>query len=126
MAISFSGTLGFHPQLLSLQAERVTVYGSNLINAETPEFRAADFDVAFEQELLALKTTDSRHLSSNYSGTPRGVFTKRPQMQTMLNGNSVDVPLEQAAIGRTLADYSVNMSFIRYHLSALSAAVNGR
>ena len=128
MAISFTGAIGCHPELLSLQAERVAVYGSNLVNAETPNYQASDFDIAFQKAQLAMEKTHSRHLSSTGGdgSEPHAVLTARPLLQTMIKGNNVDEPLEQAMIARTLADYSVNMSFIQYHLSALSAAINGR
>ena len=123
MAISFTGALGYHPELLSLQAERVAVYGSNLVNSETPGYQASDFDITLQRETLALDRTDARHLSS---AQPHAVITRRSEIQTMLNDNSVDVPLEQSSIAHTLSEYSVNMSFIHHHLSMLSAAINGR
>ncbi|MCL6269548.1 hypothetical protein M3P05_06285 [Sansalvadorimonas sp. 2012CJ34-2] len=123
MAISFAEALGYHPELLSLQAEKVTVYGSNLVNSETPNYQASDFDITLREQVLAMTRTDERHLTPSPKGA---VVTRRSELQTMLNGNSVDVPLEQATIAHTLSDYSTNMSFIRYHLTALSAAINGR
>ncbi len=123
MAVSFSAALGEHPKLLGYQVDKVSVYGSNLINAETPNYRASDFTVDFRRELLELNSTDPRHLSPETDITK---VTERPPLQTMLNGNSVDVPVEQTSIAQALSDYSINMAFVRYNLSMLSAAVNGR
>ncbi|WP_281647167.1 hypothetical protein [Parendozoicomonas sp. Alg238-R29] len=124
MAISFSDALGNHPELLNLQVDRVAVYGSNLVNSETPHYRASDFDIAFNNEVLAMNKTNARHLAPNLGA--HGVVTERPQLQSLIQGNSVDVPLEQSTIARTLADYAVNTSFIRHQLMTLSSAITGR
>ena len=124
MAISFTAAVGHHPELLNLQVERVATYGSNLVNSETTNYRASDFDIVFREQVLSLETTNNRHLSTG-SGM-RGERTARPQLQTMLRNNSVDVPLEQATLARTLADYSVNVSFLRHRLMTMSSAIAGR
>lgn len=44
MAINLDKALGIHPQTLDFRVERSKVLASNLINAETPGYKARDLD----------------------------------------------------------------------------------
>ncbi|MCY4472788.1 MAG: hypothetical protein OXC07_08265 [Kistimonas sp.] len=123
MAVSFFSALGDHPQLLGLQVRRLEVYGGNLVNAGTPGYRARDFDDRWRKEGLALVRTRESHLQA---ASEAGRVSWRGEIQAALDGNSVDLPVEQTAVAHALSEYSVNLSFMRHHLSLLGMAVNGR
>ena len=44
MAINFSTALGIHEQALHVRAQRAEVLANNLVNADTPNFKARDID----------------------------------------------------------------------------------
>ena len=52
-AINFSNALGIHDNALQLRARRAEVLANNLANADTPGFKARDFDF---QAILAGET----------------------------------------------------------------------
>lgn len=106
-----------------MQVRRLEVYGSNLVNAGTPGYRARDFDDSFRKPALALARTHSRHLAA---GDPQGRLSWRGEVQTALDDNNVDLPLEQTAVSHALSEYAVNLSFMRHHLSLLAMAIHGR
>jgi len=76
MATTINSLLGVHEQALIYRSKRAEVLASNMANADTPGYKARDFD--FKAVLSRLntpeahvKTTHSKHLG----------FDKTPKMQ---------------------------------------------
>ncbi|MCO6061594.1 flagellar basal body rod protein FlgB, partial [Pseudomonas sp. MOB-449] len=78
MIDKLDGALRMHQLALGLRAERQQVLANNIANADTPNFKARDFDFAAELARAAqaqpaagpqaLRTTDARHLSGRLGG----------------------------------------------------------
>ena len=66
--------LGVHAKALSARSERLEVLARNIANADTPNFKARDFDfkqVMREVQDEAMVTTQAGHLSQGESGPVR-------------------------------------------------------
>ena len=89
-----------------LHVQRSALIASNLANAETPNYKARDFDfkVALEKavsdgEALAMTTSSSDHIASGAPDSPE--LAEAPEyripQQPSLDGNTVEMEVERAA-----------------------------
>jgi flagellar basal-body rod protein FlgB len=67
MSINFDKALGIHAQALALREKRSEVLASNLVNADTPGYKARDLDFSsvLKQNLpssLNLERTQTNHI----------------------------------------------------------------
>ncbi len=125
---------GIHERALQLRGERVSVLAANLANADTPNYKARDLDfaavLAGEQTAgaqggVALVKTSALHLDVS-SGTSAGGDVKyRIPFQPSLDGNTVEVPLEQAAFAENAVRYQASLMFINRRIASIESALTG-
>jgi len=125
----------FPQRALNLQAYRSEVIASNVANADTPNYKAVDFD--FRQALqsaqdsqgkLGMTVTDPRHLSgsaSGTSGTPDVKLQYRNAVQQSLDGNTVDMDVERGAFADNALQYQSTLTFLNKRISDLNSALQG-
>ena len=72
MPINFDSALGIHADALRIRTQRAEMLATNLVNADTPNFKAKDMDfqtalqmAASGQKSAALNTTHQKHLAGN-------------------------------------------------------------
>lgn len=134
MSISFSNALGLHERALNVRSQRAEVIANNLANADTPGFKARDFDfkAALAQagsNQMALQTTQGDHLQA--SGQVAGAamtsqeLLYRTPMQPSLDGNTVDSQMELSAYMRNAMDFQASFQFLNSKFKGLSAAIKG-
>jgi flagellar basal-body rod protein FlgB len=131
MPIDLDSALGIHVQALQLRSRRAELLAENLANADTPGYKARDID--FKQVLgaartnaEALKTTQPGHIQSgaaNPAGVARTGF--RNPLQPSLDGNTVDVQVEQAAFARNAVDYQTSLTLLSGRIRTLLTAIKG-
>lgn len=109
---------GVHAQALQLQAKRLEVLAANISNADTPNYKARDIDfravLAKATELVKspkLATTQPGHLSSPTADATPGLMYRVP-LAPALDGNTVDVQLEQAAFAESTVRYQSSLMFV--------------
>lgn len=125
--------LRFQQDAMSLRAERQQVLANNIANADTPNFRARDFD--FSTELasslqkqhtgsgMALATTSDRHLqASSKSLSSRDLLYRVPD-QPSLDGNTVDMDRERAQFTDNAVRYQASLTFLTSRLQSLKTAM---
>ncbi len=110
-----TAALDFHSQALVLRAERQRLIAGNIANADTPGFKARDFD--FASALRAATGT-----SGVGGGIGRDILTPGGRMapelryavpsQTNLDSNSVDMDRERAAFSDNAVRYQATVQFI--------------
>ena len=130
MPINFDSALGVMPQALQTRSRRTEVLASNIANAETPGYKARDFD--FRTALgkaqagqLSLKTTSSGHISDgSLPGGPETLQYRIPN-QPSVDGNTVDTQLEQAAFSRNAVHYQATLTFLGGKFKGLQNAIKG-
>lgn len=131
MPIDLDSALGVHAQALQLRSRRAELLAQNLANSDTPGYKARDID--FKQVLgaargnaEALKTTQPGHINpgaANPAGEVRTGY--RNPLQPSLDGNTVDVQVEQAAFARNAVDYQTSLTFLSGRIRTLLTAIKG-
>jgi flagellar basal-body rod protein FlgB len=119
---------------LGLHAKRSEVLASNIANADTPNYKARDFDFASAlrsalgttQARIALDRTDRAHLSG-----PRGVdlpvgLQYRLPVQPSIDGNTVELDQELAQFSDNALRYQANLTFLNQQIALLRSAIAGQ
>jgi len=133
MPVDFDAYLGVHAQALKLYAQRTQLLANNLANADTPNYKARDLD--FHSVLagtgaastVALLTTSNTHLSSTAPASAAPAALKyRVPLAPSLDGNTVDVQLEQAAFADNSVRYQAALTFLQDKFKSLMTAITGQ
>ena len=136
MPINLDSYLGVHAEALRLQSQRTEVLATNLANADTPNYMARDLD--FRAALAAaaapgapgaplpLATTNAAHVGSNANGTSSTELKYRVPLGPSLDGNTVDVQLEQAAFAENSVRYQTTLSILSQRFKGLLTAITGQ
>ena len=126
--------LSFQSKALGLRAYRQQILAGNIANADTPNYKARDFDfsVALKDAVagrssgdLPLATTAPGHIqgTAGSSGATRLMY--RTPAQDSVDGNTVDMDLERSAFSENALQYQAGLSFITHQLKMLMSSVQG-
>ncbi|AAQ60556.1 flagellar basal body rod protein FlgB [Chromobacterium violaceum] len=122
----------FQQRALNLQAYRAEVIGSNVANAETPYYKAVDFDFKSalqaqvdKQGQLGLALTDARHIANQTGGAAGVQLQYRSAVQPSLDGNTVDMDIERGAFADNALQYQSTLAFLNKKISGLNSAIQG-
>ena len=122
-----NGIFGLHEQALNMKASRLEVLAKNIANADTPGFKAQDVDfqkvLAAQSGMAALTTTHVRHLKTSLVNSDGLVYTN-PYNQS-LDGNTVEIAMEQAKYGKAAMDYQASLDFIQSRIGSIKRALKG-
>lgn len=126
MSVNFDKALGIHTQALALRERRSEVLASNLVNADTPGYKARDLDFKsiFKQTMpsaVDLERTRSGHMAPAQQILGAQLMYRNPN-QASLDGNTVETHVEQAKFAENAVQYQVSLSFINNKLSGLMMA----
>ena len=123
---------GIHEEALRLRAQRTEVLAANLANADTPGYKARDFDfeAVLRREMQApvrLAATHSGHLGGGHGS---GVLAStrldyRVPQQPSLDGNTVEVEREQARFSENAMRYEASLRFLDSRIKGLKLAIKG-
>lgn len=129
-AISFDNALGIHPKALQLRAARSEVLANNLANADTPGFKARDFNFQAvlngeleNQNSLPVQRTNIAHLQGR-AWEDNSLKYRNPS-QPSIDGNTVDSQIEQAIFTRNAMNYNSSFEFLNSKFNGLAGAIRG-
>ncbi|MFP1682499.1 flagellar basal body rod protein FlgB [Alloalcanivorax sp. C16-1] len=129
-----TAALNYDQQALGLRNERQKVLANNIANADTPGFKARDFD--FGRELsramgpggagdqgLALRTTAAGHLGGH--GPARAVddLLYRVPDQPSLDGNTVNMDVERVQFADNSVRYQTALTLLNSRIQGLKSAM---
>ncbi len=135
MIDKLSESFAFQQQALNLRHERQEVLAANIANADTPQYKARDFD--FDAELsramrsgaqasdnVNLTTTSARHLpgSGGGSSTVEELKYRVPQ-QPSLDGNTVEMESERARFAENSLRYQSSLTLMNSQIQGLKSAM---
>jgi len=128
--MQLSNIFGVHEQALLLRGERVSVLATNIANADTPNYKSRDFDFAAamagsEPGTLALATTQAMHVATTPDSGSMTDLKYRVPFQPALDGNTVEVGVEQSNFAENSIHYQASLGFINARITALSLAITG-
>ncbi len=138
MPLNLDTYLGVHQDALKLYAQRTAVLANNIANADTPNYKAQDLDFravlagtgsgAAGGAPLALATTNGAHVSGSSDATPGTTagLKYRVPLAPSLDGNTVDVQLEQAAFADNSVRYQATLTFLSSKFHDLMTAITGQ
>lgn len=123
----------FHREALHLRAQRQEVLAANIAHADTPNYKARDFDFgarlseAFERgraaSSVSMATTSSRHLAGQAQATAGDDLLYRVPHQSSLDGNTVEMDVERVAFADNALRYESNLTLINAKIKSLLSAV---
>ena len=121
--------LGIHAYALTLRSQRTEVLAANLANADTPGFKARDFD--FSKALgrangaaMALKTSRPQHTGGGMGRVAESLAYRNPY-QPSLDGNTVEAVEELARFAENSVAYQASLMFVNGRIRGLRAAITG-
>ncbi len=121
-------------QALDLRAYRQQVLAANIVNADTPGYKAVDLHfgkalqaaIAGQSGALALKTDQPGQLQGPGASQPAARFVAYQQGNPQgLDGNTVDMNREQAAFASNSIQYEADLTFLTGRIKTLSSAITG-
>jgi flagellar basal-body rod protein FlgB len=136
MLDKIADALNFEGEALKLRARRQEVLTSNIANADTPNYKAVDFN--FSDALKSavkgadrtpganhLHTTHTGHIS-NSSDTSTSVLLKyREAVLPSVDGNTVDIEHERGQFAENSVKYEAALRSVRSTIKALQSAISG-
>lgn len=131
MPLNIDSALGAMPEALILRGRRSELLASNLANADTPNFKARDFDfrAAMDQAhagQVALVATHTNHIAmTDAQGAGNAALQYRMPSQPALDGNTVDAQVEQAAFAENAVNYQATLTFLTSRIKGLTGAIKG-
>jgi flagellar basal-body rod protein FlgB len=139
MPINLDAYLGVHADALKVRGQRTEVLARNLANADTPGYQARDIDfrAALAQAggaagaggALPLATTHSNQIGTTVdaSGEAGNANMKyRVPLAPALDGNTVDVQMEQANFAENAVRFQATLSFLNARFRGLMTAITGQ
>lgn len=130
MSISFEKALGIHEQAVNVRVKRAEVLANNLVNSDTPGFKARDIDfkAALQgamnpEQGLAMSKTNANHLGPG-SSEQMDMLYRNPS-QPSIDGNTVDTQIEMANYMKNSMDYEASFQFLNSKFKGLTNAIRG-
>lgn len=128
--MNFDDTFGIHERALLLRSQRAEVLAANLANADTPGYKARDFDfksmLANEVDSSSrVRTTHRQHIRTEQGTVSSSQLLYRTPMQPSLDGNTVDTEQEHTAFSANAIEYQATLTFINSQISGLRKALRG-
>ena len=113
---------------LSLRAKRNEILASNIANAATPNYKARDIDFDTEikkyQKNGPIQVTHGEHLSVKRPVAP-GKVLFRENVNPSLDGNTVELAIEQLQFAENSMRYQSTLSFLSGKINTLMSAIKG-
>lgn len=120
-------------QALNLRTQRHQVLASNIANADTPQYKARDFDfdAAMKKAMdgrsvpggVSLARTAAGHLPGVSSGGP-AELKYRAETQSAVDGNTVDMDVERSQIAENAMQYQILTQLIGDQFKGMRTALS--
>ena len=122
-----------HEQALKFRALRTQVLTNNIANADTPNYKARDYDFGTmlkqaQGGALKLQATSNRHFETGLNGLSGSTATElkyRIPSKPSLDGNTVETDVEQAKFAENALYYRASLAFLDGQIRSLKFALRG-
>ncbi|MCX7627799.1 MAG: flagellar basal body rod protein FlgB [Methylophilaceae bacterium] len=130
---SIDRAFAFQEKVLALRGYRQQLLASNIVNADTPNYKAVDIDFAKAlqmartgREAVTLHKTSPRHLDAAGGAGIAGIKPMyRTAIQPSIDGNTVDAHFEQAQFTENALQYMATLQFINGKIKDTMAVLQG-
>ena len=129
------GEMGLQKQALAFRIYRQGLIASNIANADTPNYKAKDIDFksalagalgSSRRDGVSLQRTDARHLAGQSEGPFASEVKYRSEYQGAVDGNTVNMDVERAALTENTVQIEALLTFVRGHAKDLTTAIQGQ
>ena len=122
---------GIHEEALRLRARRSEVLAANIANADTPGYKARDFDFRAMlskeiQDPVRLAATRPGHIHSDRGLVASTQMAYRIPQQATLDGNTVETEREHTEYSANAMRYEASLRFLNGRIKGLLTAIKGR
>ena len=133
MMDKLDAALNFNREALNLRAQRQEVLASNIAHADTPNYKARDFDFSSRlteavergraSQSMSMSVTSSRHIRAEAQAMPDQNLLYRVPNQTSIDGNTVEMDVERINFADNALRYESNLTVIGSKIKTLLSAV---
>lgn len=125
----------FYQEALNLRDQRQQVLAANVANADTPNYKARDFDfsAALKDAMgnggslalpaVQLSLTAARHIPAQAPANDPAQLMYRQPVQPSLDGNTVDMDLERVQFADNTQRYQADLQIISSRIKGIMAAL---
>ena len=116
-----------HEKALGVRTQRMDLLSRNIANADTPNFKARDIDFrrALKDTLASTLQTSHRSHITNSDEESRSRAQYRVPFNVAIDGNTVELSVEQAKFGQYAAEYQTTLSILENRISGIRKALRG-
>ena len=118
----------FSETALALRGQRMEVLSRNIANSDTPNFKAQDVDFKSvlndAQCVTSMRATQGGHINRSQPASDANLVYTIP-FNSSVDGNTVELSVEQAKYGRAAAQYQATLRFIEGDISGIRKALRG-
>ncbi len=129
---SLEQSLSVFRQALNLRIQRHQVLASNIANADTPHYKARDFnfETAMQHALagrqnggeVTMARTQAGHLAGT-GGSGQARLLYRGETQSAVDGNTVDMDVERTQIAENAMQYQILTQLISDEFKGMRSAL---
>ena len=116
---------GIHERALAVRNQRLELIAGNIANADTPQFKARDLDfkkILASENPTPMAATHAKHYQTGELENPGGLVYLVPY-NSSVDGNTVEISVEQAKYGEAAADYQTTLQFLEGRISGIRKAL---
>jgi flagellar basal-body rod protein FlgB len=122
-----------HDDAMQLRSRRSSILAANIANADTPNYKARDMDFTAmlkqaqsgQDRHFAMARTNDRHLSAQ-TGQANPDIKYRNPLSASLDGNTVDIHVEQARFAQNAVQYQTSLTLLNGKIGNLLLAIKGQ
>jgi flagellar basal-body rod protein FlgB len=139
MIDKLDAALRFHQEALNLRGRRQEVLSANIAHADTPNYKARDFDFSstltdavergrqsqFQSQSVSLSLTSSRHLPGEAVATQTrdAELLYRIPTQSSIDGNTVEMDVERVNFADNAVRYESNLTVLTAQIKSMLSAI---
>lgn len=133
MIDKLDAALRFQQEALNLRAQRQDVLSSNIAHADTPNYKARDFDFSSaltqavargrQSQSMSLATTSARHFAGEATAMSDADLLYRVPTQSSIDGNTVDMDVERINFAENAVRYESNLTVLSAQIKTMLSAV---
>ena len=125
---------GLNAQSVLARSKRAEILASNIINADTPNYKAKDLD--FDQILnqqskvgslksVSVQISHSNHISNSLNNVSSLQTKFRIPENASLDGNTVDSHIEKGQFAENAVRYQISLSMLNNKIQGLISTLKG-
>lgn len=124
----------FNREALNLRAERQEVIAANIAHADTPNYKARDFDFSARlseavergrsSQSMSMATTSARHIEGQAQTASDKDLLYRTPNQSSIDGNTVEMDVERIAFADNALRYESNLTVLNAKIKSMLSAVS--